>query len=146
MGVTVNLEEKHPINLNIDGQADIHEEPGWQLKKWQKGQSGNPSGRPAMPEAIKKKLKDLTPDAVDTVEQIMKDPKARPADRLKAAEMILDRVYGKATQPIDMSGEITHLHADITDDELTKLYNYVMENRKRRQTQEMKEGEDYEVH
>ena len=43
-------------------------------------------------------LRQLALDAVATIEAVMTDPKANPADRLKAAALVLDRV-GLATVP-----------------------------------------------
>jgi hypothetical protein len=63
------------------------------------GQSGNPNGRPKRTEAEKdalEKIRNLAPDVPGLLKSIMQDEKASPAYRLKAAEMILDRAYGKA--------------------------------------------------
>ena len=74
------------------------------------GVSGNPDGRPKRPETIearrvvadvKAAARDLTLDAMDTLKQVMKDPKAPPAARVGAATAILDRGWGKPTQPIE---------------------------------------------
>jgi hypothetical protein len=61
---------------------------------------GNPKGRPKIDEALKKRIRNLTPLAVDTLEAIMRDG-GKPSDRIRAAEIILDRAWGKALQPID---------------------------------------------
>jgi predicted ATP-dependent serine protease len=74
------------------------------------GVSGNPDGRPKRPETIatrrvvadvKATARDLTLDAMDTLKQVMKDPKAPPAARVGAATAILDRGWGKPQQQID---------------------------------------------
>jgi len=36
---------------------------------WAKGQSGNPSGRPRVSRAVKQRLRDLTPKALDALEK-----------------------------------------------------------------------------
>jgi hypothetical protein len=63
--------------------------------------TGNPKGRPKLDDALKKRIRGLTPVAIDTLETIMKNAKAKDSDRIKASEVILDRAWGKATQPID---------------------------------------------
>jgi hypothetical protein len=72
--------------------------------------SGNPDGRPKRPETIeargvaadvKAAARELTLDAMDTLKLVMKDPKAPPAARVGAATAILDRGWGKPTQPVD---------------------------------------------
>lgn len=62
-----------------------------------KGQSGNPSGRPKRSEAERDALAaicGLSGLAVSTLEGIMQDEAAPPAIRLKAAQVVLDRICG----------------------------------------------------
>ncbi len=70
-------------------------------KPFPKGQSGNPGGRPKTDPEVKALLKGATPAAAQLLIQLMEDPDNRPELRKACAESILDRVYGKATQPID---------------------------------------------
>lgn len=73
------------------------------------GQSGNPSGRPKRTEAEKdalEQIRKLAPDVPELLKSIMQDKKASPAYRLKAAEMILDRAYGKADARIQMDAKV----------------------------------------
>ncbi len=69
------------------------------------GQSGNPSGRPKTPEEAKKKLKD---EAYQAVERLIKTA-GNPKDKhyYEANMAIIERVWGKAAQPIDMESENT---------------------------------------
>jgi Family of unknown function (DUF5681) len=69
-------------------------------RPFQRGQSGNPGGRPKRTKTIEAKrivadvkvaARELTPDAMDTLKQIMKDPKAPAAARVSAATAVLDR-------------------------------------------------------
>ncbi len=71
-----------------------------------KGVSGNPGGRPPIPEDVKAMLKNLVPDAVKALSEAVNgdDPRLRVA----AAQTILDRVYGKA-----------HVSASIETNELS---------------------------
>ena len=59
-----------------------------------KGVSGNPGGRPPIPEDVKAMLKNLVPDAVRALHAAVNGDDARLS--VVAAQTILDRVYGKA--------------------------------------------------
>lgn len=63
-------------------------------------------GRPRVPEDLKEAFKALAPQALKTLSEVMANGE-RDSDRVKAAEIILDRGYGKATQPIDANLEAT---------------------------------------
>ena len=65
------------------------------------GQSGNPNGRPKQPKEFKALVKSNTVPALEAVIRIMNDDTAKDSDRIKAAELIIDRAYGKSVQPID---------------------------------------------
>lgn len=69
-----------------------------------KGYSGNPGGRPKMPEELKEAFKALAPQALKTLADVMNNGE-KDSDRVKASEIILDRGYGKASQPIDATLE-----------------------------------------
>jgi len=71
------------------------------------GQTNNPNGRPQIPEELKKRLKELTPKAIEVMAEIMLDTEQRGSDRLKAAELIADRAYGKPVQQVDAEVDAT---------------------------------------
>jgi hypothetical protein len=71
------------------------------LKPIQPGEARNPSGRPSIPEDVKAALKAATPAAVKTLVEIMTSGKSEDT-RVKAASIILDRVYGKAAVQVDV--------------------------------------------
>jgi HEAT repeat protein len=68
--------------------------------KFQKGQSGNPGGRPKVIGDVQALAREHTPEAVQTLANIMRDVEAAPAARVAAANAILDRGYGKPLQQI----------------------------------------------
>lgn len=75
-------------------------------KPWKKGQSGNPAGRQKLPdikEALARALggteEGLT--YLDTILRALRN-KAEAGD-VRAAEVLLDRAFGKPTQPTDVT-------------------------------------------
>lgn len=69
------------------------------------GQSGNPNGRPKVPKEFRELAKANSTKALEIIIEIMKDPKSKPGDRLRAAEMIMDRAWGKPKQGLELTGE-----------------------------------------
>ena len=78
-------------------------------KPFEKGKSGNPSGRPKMDKDSKAMLKSAAPEAVKLMVDTLKDSSVKIETRVRCAENILDRVYGKANQPIDFGGELPNI-------------------------------------
>ena len=68
-----------------------------------KGISGNPGGRPKVLGEVQELARQKSPEAVNTLSNIMHDEKAPPAARVAAANALLDRGYGKPTQPISQT-------------------------------------------
>ena len=64
-----------------------------------KGISGNPTGRPKAHSAFIKMAQSHSIEALETVISIMRN-KRSPKLALKAAELLLDRAWGKAPQAI----------------------------------------------
>jgi hypothetical protein len=73
-------------------------------KPFQKGQSGNPGGRPKVVAEVRELAREHTSEAVETLVSIMTNPKAAPAARVSAANALLDRGYGKPPQHITGEG------------------------------------------
>ena len=69
-------------------------------KPFQKGQSGNPGGRPKVVAEVRDLAREHTVEAVQTLVSIMTNPKSAPAARVSAANALLDRGYGKPPQHV----------------------------------------------
>lgn len=76
--------------------------------KFKPGQSGNPKGRPPKLPKLDELLADILgeeKDGVTAAEAILKRLRVQAAQgNLKAAEILLDRAYGKARQNVELSG------------------------------------------
>lgn len=80
--------------------------------RWQKGVSGNPTGGKKVPESVREMLRDAVPDAVQVLVETLQDPEQPRKLRVQCAESVLDRVYGKAAQMVEMSAQIGITDAD----------------------------------
>jgi hypothetical protein len=76
---------------------------------WQKGQSGNPSGRPKIVQSIKLLARENSFEAMQKIVKLMEDPDPRVA--LAAAIHVLDRAWGKPEQKADV--EMVHRFAQV---------------------------------
>jgi hypothetical protein len=64
---------------------------------------GNRSGgRPQLPEELKMAFRAAAPEALDVLLKILRDEEAKHGDRIRCAEIILDRGYGKPVQAVDL--------------------------------------------
>jgi hypothetical protein len=81
------------------------------LKPFKKGQSGNPNGRPKKLPQLDKLLADVLgeeKDGITAAEAILKKLRQMAAQgNLRAAEILLDRGYGKPRQAVDNTVTIT---------------------------------------
>lgn len=89
---------------------------GRRSTSWKRGQSGNLAGRPTRPNTIeahkvvadvKAAARAMTPKALETLEQVMDDPKAPAGARVTAANAALDRAWGKPTQQVEANVGVT---------------------------------------
>jgi hypothetical protein len=81
------------------------------LRPFPKGQSGNPSGRQKIPADVKEMARGLTREAIQTLASVMRDKAAPHSARVRAAETILDRAWGRpeTSANIRISGEVREL-------------------------------------
>lgn len=74
------------------------------MSQFQPGQSGNPGGRPKASAKVRDLARAHTETALQVLVEIATAGESEAA-RVAAANAILDRGYGKPTQPIDGDGE-----------------------------------------
>lgn len=74
------------------------------MASWKPGQSGNPSGRPKNIQYLGELARQHTDEALNTLVTIMRTGE-RESDRLRCAEILLDRGYGKPAQAIGLALE-----------------------------------------
>ena len=111
------------------------------LSPWQPGQSGNPSGRPKGTRDLAGYVLETTDGGKELVDALMsivrgvvpnvaaqegsrprKDQQVRPADQLKAIEMLLDRGFGRSPQQLDIAHSVTDRpFANLSDETLRLL-------------------------
>ena len=99
--------------------------PNNNLSPWQPGQSGNPSGRPRGTRDLAGYVLETTDGGKELVDALIciakgvmpnvaaqegsrprKDQQVRPADQLKAIEMLLDRGFGRSPQQLDIAHSV----------------------------------------
>lgn len=73
--------------------------------RFQKGVSGNPGGRPAMPAEVKEALEAASERAAKRLVELVDSDDPRVA--LMASNAVLDRLFGKPTQVTDAKIETT---------------------------------------
>jgi hypothetical protein len=87
------------------------------LQPFKKGQSGNPKGRPKKLPEIDKLLADVLgeeKDGVTAADAILRKLRAMAAaGNIRAAEILLDRAYGKAKQSVDLTSDGEKIFAPV---------------------------------
>ncbi|MFD0936632.1 hypothetical protein [Methylobacterium trifolii] len=64
------------------------------------GTTGNPGGRPRLPDDVKALARGYTREAIETLAAVMQNDNAPAAARVTAASTLLDRAWGKPTQHV----------------------------------------------
>ena len=110
------------------------------LSPWQPGQSGNPSGRPKGTRDLAGYVLESTDGGKELVDALVsiargvmpnvrvqegsrprKDQQVRPADQLKAIEMLLDRGFGRPPQQLDIAHSVSNRPLEHLSDETLRL-------------------------
>ena len=114
------------------------------LSPWKPGQSGNPSGRPRGTRDLAGYVLETTNGGKELVDALLsiargampsvalqegsrprKDQQVRPADQLKAIEMLLDRGFGAPLQQLDIAHSVNDRPlAHLSDATLQLLVEY----------------------
>ena len=71
--------------------------------KFKEGQSGNPRGRPKLPETFKQFAKDKSIESIQMLYDMMTKYDVEDSIKIKCAEIIISYGIGKPTQAIDMT-------------------------------------------
>lgn len=91
-------------------------------RPFEPGKSGNPSGRPKVAHELASAFQAHGLEALEVLLAVMRNRKARGQDRIRAAEVILERGFGKALQPIGgPEGEPLSRGADVLENKLDAL-------------------------
>ena len=110
------------------------------LSPWQPGQSGNPSGRPRGTRDLAGYVLETTDGGKELIDSLLsiargvlphvavqqgsrprKDQQVRPADQLKAIEMLLDRGFGRSPQQLDIAHSVSDRPLEHLSDETLRL-------------------------
>jgi hypothetical protein len=121
MGARSRTDQNGSGRIGIDGRF------GPDARRWDQvvtmpfvpGVSGNPAGRPRGFAGVAKQIMSATREGAELVEfalGMMRDPKAKPAERLAAHAWLSDRALGRPVATLDAN--VTHDAAGI---DLSKL-------------------------
>ena len=110
------------------------------LSPWQPGQSGNPSGRHRGTRDLAGYVLETTDGGKELVDILVsiarcvmpnvavqadsrprKDQQVRPADQLKAIDMLLDRGFGRSPQQLDVAHSVSARPLEHLSDETLRL-------------------------
>src|SRR3712207_1476389 len=86
---------------------------------WIKGRSGNPGGRPKALREVTELARQHGAEAIEFLTRVVRDENERPQHRIRAAELLLDRGYGKPSQTVHTN--VARSFAELSDEELIAI-------------------------
>jgi len=104
--------------------------------RWQKGQSGNPGGRPKVIGDLQEQARQWAPEALEALREVATSKDAPPSARVSAAVALLDRGYGKPAQSIDAKVSNEPSMAQLHLQALKELAERAKEQKAAREAQE----------
>ena len=90
-----------PENRKSEGGPAIADQPTRDNGRFVKGVSGNPGGKPKQENEIIRLCRDASPMAVQAIINILERDDASNQDKLRAAEFIVNRAYGKPRETVE---------------------------------------------
>ena len=99
--------------------------------RFKPGQSGNPIGRPRIPAEVRELARGATLEAIQLYIETMRDRGLDPELRMKAADRLMDRAWGKPTQAVDhvlAPGDLEPVQSDRPSEiEVAKRVAFILE-------------------
>ena len=88
-----------------DARGRLLARPANSAPVWQKGQSGNPSGRNGLYGEMLRRAREFTPEATDYLIAIARDGNEDTRNRIVAIQLLFDRAWGKPQVSTETSAE-----------------------------------------
>ena len=73
--------------------------------RFKPGVSGNPNGRPKIPQDIRDACRAASIEAINILLELMRSEDTNAGERIKAANTILNRAWGTPVQAVEVSGK-----------------------------------------